>query len=133
MVGIILLGGLSIVRLFSWSSLVGIDRFFYVFSVLLFVFASYLVILLRIPEPVVHPIVVDDELVNLREEVKKVVPPIVEPIIPSKAEREREFHRLENDTSMYDDVPIVEKRNIIKPPEYKEDKEVDDNQYRGVF
>lgn len=129
----VLVDGLAIVQLFSWSTLPTVDKFFFVSSAVLVLFAFYVILLLRVPEPVVHPVVVDEELVALREELKNV-PPTPEPVFQPKAEREKEFHRLETDISMYErprDVDF-ENRNIIKPVDFREEKE-DDNQYRGVF
>lgn len=136
----VIIGGLGLVRLFSWKSLLGIDRFFYIFASVLFVFSLYLAYLFSKPDdvPVVKtPVVkkVDQELKDLRKELDKV--PEVPVPNPNNILRNPEpmrpippiVTRLTEDISMYQD------RNIIKPPIIRVDsaQEKEDNEYSGVF
>lgn len=135
----VVVGGLGFVRLFSWSSLSSIDKFFYCFVSVLFIFSLYLAFLFsrmdNLPSlsNVEIPVRRDDvELNELRKELDKVsvvssdsglirspaplrsVPPIVA--------------KLTEDVSMYQE----ENRNIIKPVIQQEDNK-DDTEYSGVF
>jgi hypothetical protein len=137
----VIIGGLGFVRLFSWKSLLGIDKLFYIFISLLFLFSMYIAFLfsklddVRSDADVINGVAKaikkesnknDEELKELRKELDKVpvIPvdtsilrnPVPRPIPPI-------VRTLTEDVSMYQD------RNIIKPPITQEDKD----EYNGVF
>lgn len=128
----VIIGGLGLLRLFDWKSLLGFDKFFFILVSILFLFSMYMAYLFSklddisvVKKDVVVP-KVDSELKDLRMELDKVpmIPvdtsilrnPVPHPIPPI-------VRTLTEDVSMYQD------RNIIKPPITQEDKD----EYRGVF
>lgn len=150
MFAVIIIGLLSSIRLFSWDTLIGAHKFFYVSWTLLAGFGLIVLLLFSrlddvvvvstknlddVPEvkSVVKSVVpikkVDPELEELRKEAEKV-PPFVPP--DTSLTRNPEpvrvtppiVTRLTNDFSMYD-----EKRNILKPVPQQENK----SEYDGVF
>lgn len=137
---VVLLGGLALVRLFSWVSLSVVDRVFYVGGGFLFVFAlclSFFFSRLDVPElpdlpdlPDSPHSVADSELMELRKELHKPTPIVGSPngLVRDTSEFDMpiEVKRLVDDVSMY------ENRNILKPP-LQSEHEKSDNEYSGVF
>jgi hypothetical protein len=135
---VVLLGGLALVRLFSWVSLSVLDRVFYVCGGFLFVFAlclSFFFSRLDVPESLPLPdlpySVADSELVELRKELYKPVPVVGSPngLVRDTSDFDVPFEasRLVDDVSMYG-----ENRNILKPL-VQDGSKKDDNEYSGVF
>jgi hypothetical protein len=149
---VIIVGGLSAFRLFSWDTLAGAHKFFYVSYAVLFLYGLFIALsFAKIPDdlfarekkipPIVEPRKVDPELEALRKDLeesrgKVIVPENPRPYVSSVPEpvdlpstRIIPTRRLTDDFSMYED------RNILKPPTTQEYKvqEKDVNEYNNIF
>lgn len=153
---VVIFSGMSIIRLFSWNSLLLVDKIFYSVSAFLFVFALYLSFYLSklddvpmlpdldgVPTKDIDKIVKqgqDMELEELRKEIHKPTPVNFDSPHPDGLLRPSngmskipsDVLRMADDVSMY----TGDNRNIIKPPPQKEyivEEKEDNNEYRDVF
>ena len=149
---VVILGGLGLVRLFSWKSLLTIDKFFYCFAVALFIFGMYLAFLFRsmdsivsvlpdldgVPQRDVDKIIQDGrdrELAELRKEKDKVPPYIPKPDFDNTILRSPDPVRSipPMATRLTDDVSMYQDRNILKPPITQEYKPQEKSEYDNIF
>ena len=137
---VILLGGLAVVRLFSWASLSSIDRVFYLGGGFLFGFAillSFFFSRLDVPElpdlPDLPHSGVDSELVELRKEVFRSTPIVESPNGGAILVRDNSVFDVPVEAKhLTEDISMYENRNILKPL-VQDDSKKDDNEYSGVF
>jgi hypothetical protein len=157
----VILGGLAVLRLFSWDSMVGADKFFYIVACILFVFGMYMAFLFsRLDSVPALPNLFerdvpniskrddakllkdgrDRELEELRKEKDRVPPYVPKPFVPSVPEPTGILRNSDlslpippSITRLTDDVSMYSDRNILKPPVQQEYKVQEKSEYDNIF